>query len=316
MLEDAATTEFIKEHEAKDEKLPEWQIPSDHRTQPTSRVVDKPPDRERPRSRGHFATSQPGLNSTLTPAGSRLSTSTTLEGQRLEANDTLNSDGSSNATSEIEMQGSQFVLFCIYQRSQIHHAQIEAAKCRNDEDFFAKLRHEYRCLRGFWRFWFSPMQFDHCEFVKFTRFYVNELARVGRDLPLDSIYQYSPRPPGPHEDPPISPHEFRRRFYTTLSNPCGRHEALERIPKRQKRFQVNLHVDGREDMWGLHVELRPCFLIIILWQVYISAAGWGFMGWWLSRHRGDLQNAAVPATLILTALMTLWLPLCKIMKVT
>jgi hypothetical protein len=209
-----------------------------------------------------------------------------------------------------------YILFCIYQRSQIWHAQIRTTKCRTDEDFFDQLRQEYRRLRGFWRFWLSPLQFDHCEFVKFTRFYVNELAKVGRDLPIDLVYQYNPRPPGPRDDPPISPHEFRRRFYTHLANPCGRGEAMERIPKRQKRFQVNLHVDGREDMWGLHAELRPCFLIILTWQIIITAGGWAFMGWWLSRHNGDLQNAAVPITLIVSALLMLWVPISESMKVT
>ena len=219
-----------------------------------------------------------------------------------------------NSDSSSDTRKDSYVLFCIYQTNQIRHAQVQTAKCKTDEDFFEHLRQEYCRLRGFWRFWFSPLQFDHCEFVKFTRFYVNELAKVCRDLPVDLMYQYNPRPPGPHDDPPTSPHEFRRRFYTHLANPCGRGEAMERIPKRQKRFQVNLHVDGREDMWGLHVELRPWLFIVLIWQVIITAGGWAFMGWWLSRHNGDLQTAAVPITLIISALLTLWLPISESMK--
>ena len=137
-----------------------------------------------------------------------------------------NSDSSSDTWKD------SYVLFCVYQTNQIRHAQVQTAKCKSDEDFSEHLRQEYRRLRGFWRFWFSPLQFDHCEFVKFTRFYANELAKVWRDLPVELMYQHNPRPPGPHDDPPISPHEFRRRFNTHLANPCGRSEAMERIPKR------------------------------------------------------------------------------------
>ena len=215
--------------------------------------------------------------------------------QSSQTNPSANSEGST---------GDTYVLFCIYQRNLVRHAVIEASKYQNDEAFFEELRKAFRRLRGFWQYWLSPFQFDHCEFWKFTRFYVNELARAGKCLPLDPIYQYRPRPPGIHPDPPIQPDEFRRRFYTDLSNPCGRGEALERIPKRQTRFQINLHVDGYEDMWGLLVELRPSFLVALVWGLVITAGGWGFLGWWISGHKDDLQTAAVPVMLIMTILMT------------
>ena len=64
-------------------------------------------------------------------------------------------------------------------------------------------------------------------------------------------------------------------------------------------------------MWGLHVELRPCLLVVLMWQIVITAGGWAFMGSWLSSHKGDLQNAAVPVTLIVTAVMALWAPMRK-----
>lgn len=150
--------------------------------------------------------------------------------------------------------------------------------------------------------------------MKYTRFFVNELAYVGSSLPLDSIYVYRPRPLGPHENPPISAHEFNRRFYLSLCNLCGRTEAVGRIPKRVKRFQTSLHVNGREDMWGLQVELRPSFFRILLWQIAITAGGWMLIVWWLVNHRNDLQGASVPVTLILTAMVTLWVPLSEKMK--
>ena len=69
-------------------------------------------------------------------------------------------------------------------------------------------------------------------------------------------------------------------------------------------------------MWGLHVELQPCFLVVLMWQIAITAGGWAFMGWWLSRHQGDLQDAAMPITLIVTAMMALWAPIGKGMRET
>lgn len=155
-----------------------------------------------------------------------------------------------------------FILFCTFQGLQLRHSQIEVAKCESDDIFFETLRLEYRRMRGFWRYWLDPQQFGHCEFVKFTRFYIGELATVGRDLPQSIHYEYRPKPPGPHDDPPITPHEFRTSFYR-LRNTCGRKDALTRIPKRVKRFQVNLHVDGIEHMWGckpnsgLHLPSSP-----------------------------------------------------------
>lgn len=208
-----------------------------------------------------------------------------------------------------------YILFCTVQGLQLRHSQIEVAKCENDDVFFQRLRLEFKRMRGFWRYWLDPQQFSHCEFVKFTRFYVDELTTVGRDLPQSPRYEYQPRPPGPHDDPPITPHEFRVRFYR-LRNTCGCKEALARIPKRVERFQVNLHVGGPEHMWGLQAELRTSALRVVVWQVVITAGGWVFMGWWLSRHSGDLQNAVVPVTLIVSVFMLLWLPLNQRFKAT
>jgi hypothetical protein len=86
------------------------------------------------------------------------------------------------------------------------------------------------------------------------------------------------------------------------------------IPRRDKRFQLTTHVSGREDMWGLYVEFMPSLLRIVLWQIAISTAGWAFLAWWLTKHNGDWQNAGVPITLILTALVVFWAPLSERFK--
>jgi hypothetical protein len=165
-------------------------------------------------------------------------------------------------------------------------------------------------MRGWFRYYFDPRQFDHCDFVKFTRFYVHELARICHELPHDSEYHYQPRPPAQHDDPPIVPHEFYRRFYYVKTClPLPQNEALSRIPKRRKHFQVDLHVGGREDMWGLHAEVRPFFWMVAAWMLIILVGGFVFWGWWMSRHLGDWQNASVPFTAVLGCMMMLLLPL-------
>ena len=223
--------------------------------------------------------------------------------------------GSCRPESVDEYRAKFFVLLGVKQNSRIEHTQLETSGLKySDSRFFDDLRDQYRRLRGFCRYWLSPFIFSHCSFVKYTRFYVNELAHVGLNLPVDPAYVYAPRPPGPHEDPPISAHEFNRRFYTNLCNPCGRSEAVTRIPKRSQRFQTNLHVDGREDMWGLHVELCPSFFRVLLWQIAVTAGGWALMAWWLVHHKNDLQGASVPITIIMTALMALYVPLWERMK--
>ena len=90
-----------------------------------------------------------------------------------------------------------YVLLCTQtsSSSRLWHDQIEVARCKSDDDFFDQLRTSYKSLRGI-RYWLDPMQYDHCEFVKYTKFYVDELTRVHQDLPLDKAYKYTPRPPG------------------------------------------------------------------------------------------------------------------------
>ncbi|KAL9610215.1 MAG: hypothetical protein Q9167_005064 [Letrouitia subvulpina] len=309
-----ATNEETSEKDTSEEKL--WRPPKEEQWRPTK---EEPTEGETDTISGKGSSSQTGAGGSLTHtkggAGNKNSSPTFAgnEGGFGPANDSENNFPGSSG--RLTVQADLFILFGIIQNSKVDHTQIEIRSPNsNDAHFFNDLRCQYRHLRGFLRHWLSPFIFSHCCFVKYTRFFVNELAYVGSDLPVDPNYVYSPRPPGPHEDPPISAHEFNRRFYLSLCNPCGRTEAVERIPKRVKRFQTSLHINGREDMWGLQVELRPSFFRILLWQIAITAGGWMLMVWWLVNHKNDLQGASVPVTLILTAMVALWVPLWEKMK--
>jgi hypothetical protein len=206
-----------------------------------------------------------------------------------------------------------FVLLCVPVGRRLAHTQIETANCIDDDSFFKVFRKEYRRLRGLWRHWLHPRQFSYCHFSKFTRYYVDRLARIGNELPENPEYSFVPAPPDKPYEPPVPADEWYDRFYH-LVNTRGLVEVLPRLPKRKRRFQVNLHVSGREEMWGLHVEWRISMIMVLLWQIIITAGGWVFFVWWLRQHPGDWSNAAIPMTLTLGAMMLLWLPLSEKMK--
>jgi hypothetical protein len=64
----------------------------------------------------------------------------------------------------------------------------------------------------------------------------------------------------------------------------------------------------RGEAWGLTAFERPCFIHFLVY-FFLSAIGPAvFWGLWLSiwKHAADLQNAAVPATVVLTLWALLW----------
>lgn len=67
-------------------------------------------------------------------------------------------------------------------------------------------------------------------------------------------------------------------------------------------------------LWGLQAQLRISAAMVAAWQLFITIGGWVFVWWWLKDHPGDLQNASVPITLIIGAMMLLWLPLSEKFK--
>ena len=185
----------------------------------------------------------------------------------------------------------------------------DGAGCADDAAFIATLKAEYRRLRGFWRYWFHPQQLAYCHFARFTRYYVDHLARVCYELPIDESYDYELRPPEVPYLAPVSPIEWYHRLHNRNVNRSRSQDLLRLIPKRDHGFQTSVHVGGREDMWGLHAEFRISAAIVFVWQFTLTAAGWILRGWWLSGHPGDLQTAAVPISVIIACLTLFWLPL-------
>jgi hypothetical protein len=176
-----------------------------------------------------------------------------------------------------------------------------------DDEFFEAFRKKYRSLRGFWRYWLHPRHFAFCHATKFEKFYVESLGKVYNEMPEEKNYLYIPKPAPVPYVAPLTVHEWEKRFHGCVKT-RGLNDALQRIPKRNQPFQLSTH-SCREYMWGLHAHSRISARMVVLWQFFITLGGWCFAAWWLKDHHGDLQNAAVPVTLIIGALMLLWLPL-------
>lgn len=80
--------------------------------------------------------------------------------------------------------------------------------------------------------------------------------------------------------------------------------ALKRIPKRI--YEVETKTDEREFVWGLQAQHVVSFLRVLFYHCLILSGPLGFWAWWLVKHPGDLQSAAVPVTSILGLLSLFW----------
>ncbi|KAM7208690.1 hypothetical protein V8F06_014931, partial [Rhypophila decipiens] len=92
-------------------------------------------------------------------------------------------------------------------------AQIPVAEL-SSHIFFSTLREKYFQLRGFLRSWLSVWRYAHCDFYKACKFDDHEFVPKQKDSFPDARntdYIYQPRPID--SIPPISKHEFQRRFY-------------------------------------------------------------------------------------------------------
>jgi hypothetical protein len=122
-------------------------------------------------------------------------------------------------------------------------------------------------------------------------------------------YTFLPRPIDP--DPPITKHEFNKRYYNICEKPSTWHRhqclkfctsgghALAVLPKRE--LPLELGYDKREDIWGIFAQERRAFIGILAYFLLLSASSVVFFFLWLTvlGHSGDLQGASVPITLVM-----------------
>ncbi|KAL4880350.1 hypothetical protein BJY04DRAFT_219346 [Aspergillus karnatakaensis] len=189
-----------------------------------------------------------------------------------------------------------------------------------DDTFFQSLRTEYYRLRGWMRNLLSAWRYSHCDFYQFEKFDDAAYAPKLKDNypPTKDNYEYSPDPMD--IIPPITEHEFYSRFYACyapssspmhLLHTCRRHrghcsDALNLLPKKKTKLEE--HGAQRERFWGIFAQEVVCFRWIVGYNIVCMLPMVIFLILWMLPlgYKGDLQNASVPATVMVGMLTLFW----------
>lgn len=163
--------------------------------------------------------------------------------------------------------------------------------------------------------------------LQFEKIGDGEIVHRGSSVPEASDDNYDYRPKPVMHQPPVSSHEFYRRFYACYGRcigsktpllrsfhrcrrPC-RHsqEAVERIPK--KKWRVEEKGFARDFFWGIFAVEKLSFFMVALYHIIILLPPLAFWFLWLFfwGHSGDLQNASVPFLSALGLLSLFWFPI-------
>lgn len=133
----------------------------------------------------------------------------------------------------------------------------------------------------------------------------------------DTNYEYKPKPMD--NIPPISEHEFTKRFYAChkprpllhLHHKCkrlGAHSSdiLKSFPK--KRSELEEAGDKREDFWGIYARETISVHWIILYNLFcVSPLLAFFVAWCIPQgHSTDLQNPSIPISMMVSMLSLFW----------
>ena len=180
-----------------------------------------------------------------------------------------------------------------------------------DDEFFKTLRKSYIKIKGFFRFYLGIWKYAHCDFYRFEKFDSEEFAPLERNsvpTPQNTEYQYKLV----KRMPPISRHEFKKRFYWCygrcllgiLGLPSRFHgckkrcrtcpDAVDLVPKRLSPLEQG--GDAREEFWGLYVGEVISAITVVVYLILILIAPFVLCFLWLFfwGHPDDLQNASVP----------------------
>ncbi|CAI7654833.1 unnamed protein product [Penicillium crustosum] len=211
------------------------------------------------------------------------------------------------------------VLFLAKKGGDYRLAQICVSNM-NCYTFFSTMKKEYFRLRGVLRGWFSVWRYSHCEFYKFEKFDDHEFTlRIKDSFPdhANVDYEYQPKPMD--NIPPISEHEFMKRFYAChkprpllhLHHQCRKLKAhssdiLKFLPK--KRTELEEAGNKREDFWGIYARESISLRWIILYNLVCVSPLLAFLLAWIV-PRGlvtDLQNPSIPLSMMIAMLSLFW----------
>jgi hypothetical protein len=82
--------------------------------------------------------------------------------------------------------------------------------------------------------------------------------------------------------------------------------AIKRIPKKKSPFDTSSMNDEEAYAWGLEARHEISAAYVAFYHLLILALPFSFWAWWQATHPGDLQNASVPVTVVLTMLSLFW----------
>ncbi|KAI0895002.1 hypothetical protein F4806DRAFT_105410 [Annulohypoxylon nitens] len=214
---------------------------------------------------------------------------------------------------------SHHILLVVQKGVDYKIAQIGVSGLRCQE-FFRTLRDDYYRLRGFIRVWFSIWRYSHCDFYMCEKFDDHQFTPKQRNSypkTTDTDYEFKPRPMD--FIPPISEHEFTKRFYACYNprslshwfHKCktlGYHsyDVLDLLPK--KKMKLEEAGNKREFFWGIYAREIISLRWVLAYNVVCVTPTivYFFLSILPEGYATDLQNPSVPFTMMLGLLSLFW----------
>ena len=117
--------------------------------------------------------------------------------------------------------------------------------------------------------------------------------------------------------PPISRHEFNLALNActdqcvwSLIHDCytigNETEAVARIPKKKSLFGIESNDLTIKFAWGIQTRYSISFFHVVIYHVLMLLMPFGVWIWWQHKHNGDMQNASMPFTIVLTQPSLFW----------
>ncbi|KAI0120322.1 hypothetical protein F4776DRAFT_633767 [Hypoxylon sp. NC0597] len=211
------------------------------------------------------------------------------------------------------------VLFVVKRGADYKMAQIGVRKLPCHV-FFSTLRAKYFELRGSFRGWFSVWRYSHCDFYMCEKFDDHEFAPKHKNAfpeHTNTDYEYQPKPMD--NIPPVSEHEFQKRFYACHKSrplhhwyhkckPLGSHsyDILDLFPKKKTEFEEG--GDKREIFWGIYAREIISLRWVLTYNLVCVFPMLAFLLVWIipAGQDTDLQNPSVPFSMMLGFLSLFW----------
>ncbi|CAN9156510.1 unnamed protein product [Alternaria alternata] len=199
--------------------------------------------------------------------------------------------------------------------AKLEHIEID--DFTNDSRFFRSLRDHYRKHRGLLSRWFSIWRIGACD--GFDRVASDLVFLENPELPTDFVeYIYNPKAPpkGNAENPLISRH--KASMFMNCNDPCRwrffhncvphliNRRVIDRVPRKKSKFAIRDDNSMEHQAWGITVRHEIAVAYVVCYHVFILALPFAFWGWWQHNHPDDLQNAAVPITVVAGLLSLFW----------